>query len=83
MAQQWLIDELNDEVVEVVLADGGYNDGGQYFIMPSGQHNYVDKMMTDARAQHENSEQTIEGLQHAMKGQLEWHHNVFARMMTL
>ena len=48
-----LIDELNDEVGKVVLADGGYNGGGQYFIMPSGQHDYVDKMMTDTRVQHE------------------------------
>ena len=32
IAQQWLIYELD----EVVLADRGYKDGGQYFIMPSG-----------------------------------------------
>ena len=33
---QWLIDKLDDEVSEVVLVYGGYSDGGQYFIMPSG-----------------------------------------------
>ena len=36
IAWQWLIDELDDGVGEVVLADGGYNDRRQYFIMPSG-----------------------------------------------
>ena len=27
--------QQNDEVGKVVLTDGGYNGGGQYFIMPS------------------------------------------------
>ena len=36
MVQQWLVDELDDDIGEVVLADGSYNDRGQYFIMPSG-----------------------------------------------
>ena len=26
IAWQWLIDELNDDIDKVVLADGGYND---------------------------------------------------------
>ena len=50
---QWLIDKLDDEVGKAVLADGGYNNGWQYFIMPSGQNDYMDKMMMDARVQHE------------------------------
>ena len=36
IARQWLIHELDDEIQEVVLPDGGYNDGGEYFVMPSG-----------------------------------------------
>ena len=40
---QWLIGELDDEVSKVM-------EGGQYLIMSSGQHDYIDKMMTDARA---------------------------------
>ena len=35
IVQQWLVDKLNDNIGEVVLADGGYNERGQYFIMPS------------------------------------------------
>ena len=38
--QKWLIYKLDDEVSKVVPADGGYNDRRQYFIMPSGQHDY-------------------------------------------
>ena len=52
IAQQCLIYELDEDIGKVVLADGGYNDGGQYFIIPSGSHDYIDKMMTDARARH-------------------------------
>ena len=33
---QWLIDEWDDKVGEVVLVNGGYNDRQQYLIMPSG-----------------------------------------------
>ena len=33
IARQWLIHELDDDIEEVVLVDGGYNDGGEYFAM--------------------------------------------------
>ena len=33
---KWLIYELDENTQEVVLADGGYNIAGEYFIMPSG-----------------------------------------------
>ena len=33
--QQWLIYKLDEDISKVVLVDGGYNNGGQYFIMPS------------------------------------------------
>ena len=36
IVRQWLINKLDDEMQEVMLADGGYNDIGEYFIMPSG-----------------------------------------------
>ena len=53
IAQQWLIYELDKDIHEVVLADGGYKDGGQHFITSGGQHDYILKMMTDARVRHE------------------------------
>ena len=38
---------------EQMLADSGYNDGKQYFRMPTGRHNYQDKQATAARERHE------------------------------
>ena len=35
IAKQWLIHELDYEIEEVVVADGGYNNGGEYFVIPS------------------------------------------------
>ena len=48
IARDGLIDELDDSIQEMVLADGGYRDDYQYFITPSGRNDYIDKMMADA-----------------------------------
>ena len=50
VARDFLIYELEEG--EMVLADGGYSDDAQYFITPTARNDYVDKMMTDARARH-------------------------------
>ena len=65
--QQWLIDELDDDIGKLVLVDGGYNDRRQSFIMPSGQNNYIDKMVCGCESVPQNGEQAIEKLQHATK----------------
>ena len=49
IAWEWLIYELDKNICEVVQANGGYNDRGQYFIIPSRWNYYVDKMMADVR----------------------------------
>ena len=36
IVRQWLIHELDDYIEEVVLVDGGYNDGSEYFLMLCG-----------------------------------------------
>ena len=36
IVQQWLIYELDEDIQEVVLANGGYNNGGHFFTTPSG-----------------------------------------------
>ena len=87
IAQQWLIYELDDDIHKVGPADGGYNDGGEYFFMPSGQSNYVFKMMVDGRARHKAMNKLLKDynmlqtdynmLQNIYRGQLEWHHYVF------
>ena len=59
-AQQWLIYELDEDIHEVILAHGGYKDGGEYFIMPSGQNDFVDKMVADARARDETVNKLLE-----------------------
>ena len=38
---------------EMILADGGYNDGYNYFITPTGFNSPIDRMMSQARARHE------------------------------
>ena len=53
IAWQWLSYKLDEEIQEVVLADGGYKDGGEYFVIPSEQNDGIDKMMVDVRVRHE------------------------------
>ena len=36
IAWQCLVDQLDDNIGEEVLANGGYNGRGRYLIMPSG-----------------------------------------------
>ena len=38
---------------EMVLADGGYNDGGNYTVTPRGQNEEIDWIMDVIRARHE------------------------------
>ena len=45
---QWLIDEFDNDIGK----SAPFNDRGQYFIMPSRQNDYIDKMMTVVRVQH-------------------------------
>jgi hypothetical protein len=56
IARDWLHFELDDG--EKYLADGGYNDGGNYSETPNGLNNQDQKMKSDARARHE----TVNGL---------------------
>lgn len=51
IARSWLIYEL--DAGEKYLAEGGYNDGGQFSETPNGLKNHDQKMKTLARARHE------------------------------
>ena len=53
IARSWLIEELDDG--EKYLADGGYNDGGQYSETPNGLNNPDQRMKATARARHETA----------------------------
>lgn len=52
IARSWVITELDPQ--EMIIADGGYNDGGYYFLTPTGGHTPVDYRRSRARARHEN-----------------------------
>ena len=51
IARDALIYMVDDN--ERMLADGGYSDAQQYFITPTGRHDFSDRQATVARAQHE------------------------------
>jgi hypothetical protein len=51
IARNALIFELDQD--EMYLADGGYNDGNQFSVTPSGNHTELDRMKSVARARHE------------------------------
>ena len=84
IARDWLIDELED--TEMVLADGGYNDGYQYFVTPTGRKDYIDKMMADARARHESVNKLFKDyavLRNKYRGQLIFHRLVFGAVANI
>ena len=54
--------------------------------MPSGENDYIDKMMMDARARHETVNKLLKDcnmLQNTYREQLEWHHYVFGAVDNL
>jgi hypothetical protein len=51
IARNALIFELDQD--KMYLTDGGYNDGNQFSVMPSGNHTELDRMKSVARARHE------------------------------
>lgn len=51
ISRDWIIHELQNG--EMLLADGGYADGGQYFDTPTGLNNAGQYMRSVARARHE------------------------------
>ena len=70
----------------MIVADGGYNDGGEYFITPSGHNNFMDKMLADARARHEVVNSYFKRyniLKDKYRGDLGWHNVVFGAVVNL
>ena len=84
IARDWLIYELGGD--KMVLADGGYNDGGQYFVTPSGQKDYIDKMMTDACARKETVNKLFKDyavLRNKFRGDIMVHHMIFGAVANI
>jgi hypothetical protein len=42
---------------ELLIADGGYHDGEQYFVTPNGLNNYEQYLQSVVRARHETVNQ--------------------------
>jgi len=51
IARDAIVDALDDG--EYYLADGGYSDGNQYSVTPSGFHDFTDRQQSTVRARHE------------------------------
>ena len=84
IARDWLVQELLPN--EKVIADGGYNDSGCYFVTPTGGNDYQDKMMADARARHETVNNLLKHyniLKEKYRGDLDGHHKVFGAVVNL
>jgi hypothetical protein len=52
IARNALVDAL--DAGEYYLADGGYRDGNQYSVTPTGLHNFDDRQKAVVRARHES-----------------------------
>lgn len=51
IVRESLIYELEED--EYYIADGGYGDGGNYSMTPTGRHDFSDRQMATVRARHE------------------------------
>lgn len=51
IARSWIITEMAPG--EMMVADGGYNDGGYYFLTPTGLNRPLDHMRQAGRSRHE------------------------------
>jgi hypothetical protein len=79
IARSALIFELDDN--EKYLADGGYKDGNQFSVTPTGNHTGIDRMKSLARARHEciNSLFKKYGI---LERRFRHHHNLHGRVFT-
>jgi hypothetical protein len=51
IARRCLVHFLHEN--EFYIADGGYRDGNQWSVTPSGRHSYKDRQMAVVRSRHE------------------------------
>ena len=84
IAREWINYELEEG--ECYLADGGYCDGHQYTVTPTGLRNYDEHMKTVARARHE----AVNGwfkrfgiLKQQFRHRKELHHLVFGAVANI
>ena len=66
---------------EMYIADGGYNDGYQYAVTPTGVHEFEDRQRATARARHETVNNCIKVYHclraHSYRHELKKHGTIF------
>ena len=84
IARNALVDALGPG--EYYLADGGYNDGKQWSVTPSGQHDFIDKQKATVRARHETYNKCLKdwgALRSKYRHKLESHGKVFKAIANI
>lgn len=84
IAREALIHELEDW--EYYIADGGYQDGGNYAVTPSGRNEFSDRQKAVVRARHETVNKRLKdwsALSHTFRHSLDKHGVVFRAIANL
>lgn len=71
---------------EMLLADGGYADGNNYFVTPTGHNNDQSRMMSIARARHETINCLFKQfgiLKQTFRHRLDKHDNIFQAIANI
>lgn len=78
IARHALVDALDPG--EYYVADGGYRDGNQYSVTPTGRHNFDDRQKAAVRARHETYNKRLKdwgALREKYRHDLQTHGQVF------
>lgn len=84
IAREALVFELQDW--EFYIADGGYQDGGNYAVTPNGYHTFTDRQKSVVRARHETVNRRLKSwraLNHTFRHPLGKHGYVFRSIANL
>jgi hypothetical protein len=84
IARRCLIHFLNEN--EFYIADGGYRDGGQWSVTPSGRNSYRDRQMAVVRSRHETINSRLKEwriLADMFRHPLEKHHLAFRAVANI
>lgn len=84
IARSALVDALDPG--EYYLADGGYRDGNQWSVTPSGHHRFDDRQKSAVRARHETYNKRLKdwgALREVYRHKLELHSQVFRAIANI
>ena len=84
IARSALVDALDPG--EYYLADGGYRDGNQWSVTPTGHHRFDDRQKSVVRARHETYNKRLKdwgALREVFRHKLETHSQVFRAVANI